>query len=182
MEKGPTFVWSHQKAKQIFQIDRLWPTYVGAKSDESKKVGLGDLPVALWKEQTAVLFPKNDTSDDSKRGTKRKLDTGTSEEHVGGVDSSGLEVGANKRSRDGWLESLGSSVARWLEWGSTLLFRRTPIQIAEIEEVVQPASALETSRRRLPLPLPPLQEAIFSDLHRRAYFVGPGDAYGTVLR
>jgi hypothetical protein len=43
-------MWKRSSAKEMFQTQRMWPTFAGAKADMSKEV-TGLLPVYVWPEQ-----------------------------------------------------------------------------------------------------------------------------------
>ena len=178
----------------MFQKYRLWPSFVGLSLDQDKKSQKGKLPVCLWDEQrrylvevgaceglppssSAVLRAAVTESTGNGTGKKRKLG-----ERDGDVSEEEEDGPAQKRSRttllgqmvDG-LQTLWVSAVAWattrLGWGGGGVPVAAPLASAA-------AAAASSSGSRKKRRDGDVQMAVFRELQRRQYFVGPGDVYG----
>lgn len=157
------FIWSQDKIREKFQKYRLWPSFIGSRTDPFSEYS-GLLPMLLWEEQATYLDEQKAIEKQNERSSsrKRKRSDIFDDHHVDDTSS--------------------FSVRKFLK--SVFGFRSKPLEpsleseapTATQSSVVASQSKQDTTTKKSREEKQ--QEMTFKFLQSEGFFVGPADVYG----
>ena len=180
-----TLIWRMEAMRDLFKVQRMWPSFVGAKDVQKSGFLPGKsnsksnedhlLPVLLWPEQKRYLALKGMHDYGTEAFVKSHL-AQTSNKSNSGSNKERNSKSKGKRKREDDTEEKDES-----EQDNAPLAKKARSEgfLSNMASFFSFAFApFTTLSRRRKITNADAQLTIFSDCHERGYFIGPGHVYG----
>jgi hypothetical protein len=201
MEISKELIFNEKKMQILFNDEKLWPSFIGAKFDFEIKSEKSAMPVALWPEQVSYIKNKSHSTKE-KVSKKRKLETLTEDENLDQNVNSSFKRTKNT-GIDNAMGIMYNIIDSVIAWGQRILtigyvrhdceneaieiiphqddnshMEDNGIHVDTEENIISNTVCVTTDDN---VSLQDMKNKIFSDLQARKFLVGPGDVYGTFL-